>query len=142
MIKLLFLICFFPLTVLAQDDDWPDRSYLRHDYQSVAVVAHVRIDQAEISSRIAGYETWKLNGVVIEQFKGKFKNGGVIEFFHGAESGFNRAQFTGEKIVFLLAERDRERKLYYAVLENSTLPYNKQRIAKLRSIKKSLMRRR
>jgi hypothetical protein len=142
MLKALILTLVLPLTVLAQDDDWPDRSYLRHDYQSVAVVAHVRIDNAEITSRIVGYETWKLNGVVIEHFKGKFKKGDAIEFFHGAESGFKSEQFTGEKIVFLLAERDRERKLYYAVLENSTLPYNKERVGKLRSIKKSLTRRR
>ena len=103
---------------------------------------HVRVEQAEISSSIVGYETWKLNGVVLEQFKGKFKKGDPIEFFNGAETGIKREHFIGEKIVFLLAERDRERKLYYAVLENSTLPYNKIRAGKLRSIRKSLTRRR
>jgi hypothetical protein len=43
----------------------------------------------------------------------------------------------GEKLVFLLAEYDRDRKLHYSVLENSTLPYNEDRVRKLRTIKRS-----
>ena len=77
---------------------------------------------------------------MLESFKGKFKKGDVIEYLHGAEAGFKREYFTGEKIVFLLAERDRERKLYYAVLENSTLPYTKHSVTKLRSIRRSFAR--
>jgi hypothetical protein len=120
----------------AQEDEWPPLSYLRSDYKAVSVVAHIRIEQAEITSRIGGYENWKVNGVVLESFKGKFKKGDPIEYVHGAEAGFKRDYFTGEKIVFLLAERDPERKLYYAVLENSTLSSTKDRVAKLRSIKR------
>ena len=101
------------------------------------VVAHIRIEQAEITSRIGGYENWKINGVVLESFKGKFKKGDAIEYVHGAEAGFKREYFTGEKIVFLLAERDPDRKLYYAVLENSTLSHTKDTIRKLRLIRKS-----
>ena len=98
-------------------------SYLKQDYKSVAVVAHIRIEQAEITSRVGGYENWKIKAVVLESFKGKFRKGDIVEYFHGAEAGFKREYFTGEKIVFLLSESDRERKHYYAVLENSTLPY-------------------
>ena len=127
---------------MAQDDEnWPSLSYLRHDYKAVSVVAHIRIQEAEITNTIGGYENWRIVAVVLEPFKGKFKKGDVIEYFHGAEAGFKREYFTGEKIVFLLAERDRDRKLRYAVLENSTLPYTKDRVRKLRLIRTSKRRR-
>jgi hypothetical protein len=145
-LKLLFKLCIvlfvWPVCLSAQEDEWPPLSYLRSDYKAVSVVAHIRIEQAEITSRISGYENWKVNGVVLESFKGKFKKGDPIEYVHGAEAGFKRGYFTGEKIVFLLAERDPERKLYYAVLENSTLAHTKDRVAKLRSIRKSFLSKR
>jgi len=79
---------------------------------------------------------------VLEPFKGKFKKGDVIEYFHGAEAGFKGDYFTGEKIIFLLAERDKDRKPHYSVLENSTLPYTKDRVTKLRLIARRSRRRR
>jgi len=139
MLKILVLLIAIPF---AQDDDnWPPLSYLRNDYKSVAVVAHIRIEHAEITNRVGGYENWKINAVVLESFKGRFKKGNAIEYFHGAEAGFKQEYFTGEKIVFLLAESDPERKRYYAVLENSTLPWTKDRVAKLRLIRKQYVRR-
>ena len=139
MLKILILLVAIPF---AQDDDtWPPLSYLRQDYKSVAVVAHIRIEHAEITSRVGGYENWKINALVLESFKGRFKKGDTIEYFHGAEAGFKQEYFSGEKIIFLLAESDRERKRYYAVLENSTLPYTKDRVTKLRRIRKSYLRR-
>ena len=142
-VKAVIVLLVVPYCLSAQDDDnWPSLSYLRSDYKAVSVVAHIRIEKAEITARIGGYENWKINGVVLESFKGKFKKGDAIEYFHGAEAGFKQKSFMGEKIVFLLAERDREaaqdgsRKLHYAVLENSTLPYTADRIRKLRSIRR------
>ena len=124
-----------PVCVSAQDDDkWPPLSYLRSDYKAVAVVAHIRIKEAEITNRIVGYENWRIRAEVIESFKGKFKKGDAIEYMHGAEAGFKQENFMGEKIVFLLAERELDRK-YYAVLENSTLPYTADRVKKLRIIR-------
>lgn len=134
---LLALALSFGGPTIQDDDNWPPLSYLRQDYKAVAVVAHIRIERAEITGRVGGYENWKVNAVVLESFKGKFKKGDTIEYLHGAEAGFKQEYFTGEKIVFLLAESDRERKRYYAVLENSTLPYTKDRINKLRVIRKS-----
>ena len=113
-----------------EDENWPSLTYLRHDYKSASVVAHVRVQQAEITGRIGGYENWRLVATVVEPFKGKFKKGDVIEYFHGAEAGFKKEYFTGDKIVFLLSERGR-----YSVLENSTLPYTKNRAARLRLIR-------
>jgi hypothetical protein len=133
---LLILLLVAPVSVVAQDDDeWPSLSYLRSDYKAVAVVAHIRIKEAEITNRIVGYENWRIRAEVIEPFKGKFKKGDAIEYMHGAEAGFKKEYFTGEKIVFLLAEREGSRK-YYAVLENSTLPYTEARVNKLRVIRR------
>ena len=137
LIRVCCLLLFLPTCLAAQDDEWPPLSYLRSDYKAVSVVAHIRIEQAEITNRIGGYENWKINAVVLESFKGKFKKGDALEYLHGAEAGFKREYFTGEKIVFLLAERNPDRKLYYAVLENSTLPYTKHSVRKLRQIRKS-----
>ena len=135
LLKILIVLMIVPVCVSAQDDDdWPSLSYLRSDYKAVAVVAHVRIKEAEITNRIVGYENWRIRAEVIESFKGKFKKGDAIEYMHGAEAGFKKEYFTGEKIVFLLAEREGDRK-YYAVLENSTLPYNEDRVKKLRVIR-------
>ena len=136
LLRTFFVLLVLPVSVCAQDDDnWPSLSYLRQDYRSVPIVLHIRIQEAEITSRVGGYENWKINAEVIESFKGKFKKGDAIEYFHGAEAGFKQEYFTGEKIVFLLAERERDRK-YYAVLENSTLPYTEDRVKKLRIIRR------
>jgi len=136
LLKILIVLMVAPVSVFAQDDDeWPSLSYLRSDYKAVAVVAHIRIKEAEITNRIVGYENWRIRAEVIESFKGKFKKGDAIEYVHGAEAGFKKEYFTGEKIVFLLAEREGDRK-YYAVLENSTLPYTEDRVKKLRVIRK------
>ena len=131
LLKVFIVLLILPAGAFAQDDeDWPSLSYLRSDYKAVAVVAHIRIQHAEITNRIVGYENWSIRGEVIEPFKGKFKKGDIIAYQHGAEAGFKQEYFTGEKIVFLLAERGR-----YSVLENSTLPYTKDRAAKLRLIR-------
>ena len=138
LLKAFIILLVLPVCVFAQDDEeWPSLDYLRSDYKAVSVVAHIRIQRAEITSRIGGYENWTINAEVLEPFKGKFKKGDVFVYVHGAEAGFKQEYFTGEKIVFLLAERDQNRKLYYAVLENSTLPHTNDRIRKLRLIKRS-----
>lgn len=137
----LLLLMLLPSCALAQgDDNWPSLAYLRSDYKTVAVVAHIRIQQAEITNRISGYENWRIVGEVLEPFKGKFKKGEVIEYFHGAEAGIKPDYFTGEKLVFLLAEYDGDRKPHYSVLENSTLPYTADRVRKLRLIKQRSQR--
>jgi hypothetical protein len=140
----LVIVLSLPVCLSAQtDDEWPPLNYLRSDYKSVRVVAHVRIREAEIVSKIPGYDTWKISAEVLEPFKGKFRKGGVIEYFHGAEAPSRKEFFTGEKIVFLLAEYDKEKKaLRYSVLENSTLAPTADRVKKLRIIRASFARRR
>lgn len=142
--RLLILVLLIPFCSAAQtEDEWPPLSYLKSDYKSVKVVAHVRIREAEIVNRIPGYDNWRIVAEVIEPFKGKFRKGAVIEYFHGAEAPSRKEFFTGEKIVFLLAEYDKEKKaLRYSVLENSTLAPSADRVKKLRTIRSTFARRR
>ena len=143
LLKVFIVLLVFPAFALGQDDEeWPSLSYLRSDYREVSVVAHIRIQQAEITNRIIGYENWSIKAEVLESFKGKFKKGDVIDYVHGAEAGFKKDYFSGEKIVFLLAERDRDRKLHYVVLENSTLSHTPDRVRKLRLIRRSSLSKR
>jgi hypothetical protein len=100
-ICVIIIVLLLPVPLAAQaDDSWPSLSYLRSDYKSVSVVGHVRIREAEIVNRIPGYDNWKIVAEVIEPFKGKFRQGNVIEYFHGAEAPSKKEFFTGEKIVF------------------------------------------
>ena len=138
------LFVLLPLFATAQtDDNWPSLKYLKSDYRSVRVVAHVRIHQADIVNTIPGYDNWKISAEVIERFKGKFRKGDVLEYFHGAEAPSKKEFFTGDKIVFLLGEYDREKKsMRYSVLENSTLASAPDRIRKLRLIRSAAQKRR
>lgn len=143
-VTVLLVILLLPLCATAQtDDEWPPLNYLRSDYKSVRVVAHVRIREAGIVNKIPGYDNWKIVAEVIEPFKGKFRKRDVIEYFHGAEAPSKKEFFTGEKIVFLLAEYDQEKKaMRYSVLENSTLAPNAEHVKKLRIIRASSTKRR
>src|SRR5258708_34537929 len=136
-IACVILLVLLPVSLVAQtDDSWPSLNYLRSDYRSVRVVAHVRIREAEIVNRIPGYDDWKIVAEVIEPFKGKLRKGDVIEYFHGAEAPSKKEFFAGEKIVFLLGEYDKAKKsIRYSVLENSTLAPAPMRIKRLRLIR-------
>jgi len=142
LLKALVVTLVIPLCLSAQDDEnWPSLSYLRNDYKAVSVVAHVRIEQAEITGRVGGYENWKVTAVVVESFKGKLKKGNSINYFHGAEAGLKREYFNGEKIVFLLSERDpKTKEIRYSVLENSSLPFTPDRVSKLRLIRRQSLK--
>ncbi len=144
LVKIIAIALLLPLHIFPQEEEnWPSLSYLRSDYKSVSVVAHIIIREAEITGRVGGYENWKVSAEVLESFKGKFRKGDVIEYFHGAEAGLKKEYFTGAKIVFLLAEYEKEKKaLRYTVLENSTLPHTEDRVRKLRVIRKSYAKRR
>jgi hypothetical protein len=142
----LFIVAFvLPVAARAQtdEDNWPSLSYLRSDYRAVSVVARVNVRTAEIVNRIGGYEDWHLVGDVIEPFKGKFRKNSPIDFYHGAEKGFRRELFLGDKIVFLQRNFvEKEKRWVWAVLENSTLAYNDDRARKLRVIRRSQNKRR
>ena len=143
-VKISIFVLLLPLCASAQhEESWPPLSYLRSDYRSVSVVAHVLLRDAEITGRVGGYENWKIAAEVLEPFKGRIRKGDVIEYFQGAEAGLKKEYFKGEKIIFLLANREGKKKtLRYSALENSTLPHTADRVRKLRIIKRSYAKRR
>jgi hypothetical protein len=138
-VALSLLILLMSTAAMAQDDpQWPSLSYLRSDYRESVIVARVRVTQAEIVNRIPGYDDWRLVCEVVEPFKGKFRKGQTFTFYHGAEAGFKKELFLGDKIVFLHRNyHEADKQWVYAVIENSTLPYNEDRVHKLRIIKRS-----
>ena len=145
----IIILCFLiflalPVVAAAQDDpQWPPLSYLRSDYRQVVAVAHVRAREAEIVKTIGGYEDWRIVADVVEVFKGKLRKGKSVVYYHGAEKGFRKELFLGDKIVFLERNYVEEVKRWvYAVLENSTLASTEDRIQKLRKIKRSMIKRR
>ena len=135
----LSLLVLLSTAALAQDNqEWPSLSYLRSDYRESVIVAHVRVTEAENVNRIPGYDDWRIVCEVVEPFKGKFRKGQTFTYYHGAEAGFKKDLFLGEKIVFLHRNyHEKEKRWVYAVIENSTLPYNEDRVRKLRIIKRS-----
>jgi hypothetical protein len=137
--RVALLILLLSTAAVAQDDpQWPSLNYLKSDYRQSVVVAHVRVTQAEIVNQIPGYDDWRLAGEIIEPFRGKFRKGQMLTFYHGAEAGFKKELFLGEKVIFLHRNyHDKEKRWVYAVIENSTLPYNEDRVRKLRIIKRS-----
>jgi len=138
----LLLLLLLPLAAAAQaDQQWPPLSYLRSDYRFSAIVAHVRVTEAEVANQIVGLEDWRVVCEIIEPFKGKVRKGERLVYYHGAEAGFRKELFLGEKIVFLQRNfHERERQWVYAAIENSTLAYNQNRARKLRIIKQSARR--
>src|SRR5215470_753 len=115
LVSFALLVSLTAFAVGQDDDSWPPLSYLRNDYKSVRVVAHIQIQQAEITGRVGGYENWRVNAVVLESFKGRVKKGDAITYFHGAEAGLKREYFDGEKIVFLLSEADpKTKEIHYS----------------------------
>jgi len=134
---LLTLLILSNAAMAQEDTEWPSLNYLRSDYRASVVVARVRVTEAEIVSRIPGYDDWRIVCAVVEPFKGKFRKGQTFTFYHGAEAGFKKELFLGEKIIFLHRNyHDKEKRWVYAVIENSTLPYNEDRVVKLRKIKR------
>ena len=138
----LLLLLLLPLAAAAQaDQQWPPLSYLRSDYRDSAIVAHVRVTEAEVVNRIVGLEDWRVVCEIIEPFKGKVRKGERLVYYHGAEAGFRKELFLGEKIIFLHRNfHDKEKQWVYAAIENSTLAYNQDRVRKLRIIKQSAQR--
>ena len=141
--KAFLLLLALAAAAMAQDDNWPSLSYLRHDYNQSQIVARVTVREAEIVNRIGGYEDWRLVCDIVEPFKGGLRKGRGLIFYHGAEAGFKQETFLGDKIIFLIRNyHAKDKQWVYAVIENSTLPYNEDRGKKLRIVARTTHRKR
>jgi len=139
----LIMLSAFAAAVAQDDQNWPPLSYLRHDYNEAKAVARVRVREAEIVNRIGGYEDWRIVCDVVEPFKGKLRKGHQLVYYHGADAGVKKELFLGDKIIFLIRNYvEKEKKWVYAVIENSTLSDNYDRVKKLRKIARASRRQR
>ena len=105
------LVVLLPVGLSAQTEDtWPPLNYLRSDFKSVRVVAHVRIRESEIVNKIPGYDNWRIVAEVVEPFKGKFRKGEVIEYFHGAEAPSKKSFSPARRSSFCSPSTTKRRK--------------------------------
>jgi len=147
MIMKKLLLITFALTALAspafaQDDpnDRPLQS-LRGDYNQVGVVAHVKVSDVKLAAPGA-HQLYLLRGVVVEPFKGKSKRGQKIEFYMAVEEGFDANSRLGDWVVFLEGSSNTpDNKPGWFTLENSSTPYSKNVVSKMRRIKSATRRR-
>jgi len=134
-------MCIFSLTASAQEslDDRP-LSSLRGDYNQVGIVARVKVKEVKFAAPDV-HPLYLLRSEVIEPFKGKLRRGQVLEFYLAVEEGFDVNTRLGDWIVFLEGSSNTpDKKWGWFVLENSSLPYSKQIVAKLRKIKSASVR--
>ena len=125
----------------ASENEYYSYDYLKNDYEQVAVVASVNVQDVKevgsIGDKEAGYIRYLVRGQVIEPFKGDIKSNQTIEYYSVAEKGYNPENYRGNKIVFLSSLFDKKKKDWVlSELENSARPASKAIIKKMRKIKR------
>ena len=137
-----FALAAFAPPALAQDDpnDRPLQS-LRSDYNQVGVVAHVKVNNVKLAAPGA-HQLYLLEADVVEPFKGRVRRGQRLHFYMAVEEGFNINSRLGEWVVFLEESRNTPNgKRGWFTLENSSMPYSTNVIAKVRRIRHASRRR-
>lgn len=136
--SILFCIFLLTLAVNAQESfGGRDFSGIKADFKAVAAVARVKINRIELAAE-AAHPLYKVEGVVVETFKGKTKKGQNLTFYFSAEEGYDAQQLTGKEwVVFLEKESPVPNggNGWYE-LENSKLPASEKLGARLRKLKK------
>lgn len=105
-------------------------AYLRHDLKSSDVAAYVEVKEVKLAGRAGdadcenntgnGYCSHLLTADVKQVFKGKIA-AKTLEFFTGTEAGYPKKNLLGERIVFLVWEKnDQKQTPSLATIENST----------------------
>ncbi|OGP55794.1 MAG: hypothetical protein A2Y65_01725 [Deltaproteobacteria bacterium RBG_13_52_11] len=140
--KLFLTLCvlfILPGCSLTSDNEYYSYDYLKNDYDQVAVVASVEVEEAKavdsIGDNTAGYVRYLVRGHVVEPFKGDVKSGQALEYYSVAEKGYDPENYRGKKIVFLCNLFDKQKNdRVLSELENSTRPASKAIIRKMRKI--------
>jgi hypothetical protein len=142
--KLLLLLCVAG-TLLSygckSDNEYYSYDYLKNDYDQVAVVASVNVQDVKavdsIGDKDTGYVRYLIRCQVIEPFKGDIKSNQELAYYSVAERGYDPANFRGKRIVFLGSLFDKQKKDWIlSELENSSRPALKAIIKKMRQIKR------
>jgi hypothetical protein len=125
----------------ASENEYYSYDYLKNDFDQVAVVAAVDVQDVKavdsIGDKEAGYVRYLIRCQVIEPFKGAIKSNQALAYYSVAEKGYDPEGFRGNKIVFLSRLFDKQKKDWIlSELENSTRPASKAIIKKMRKIKR------
>jgi len=143
--KRLFLALCCVSTLLSYscspENEYYSYDYLKNDFNQVAVVASVDVQEAKavdsIGDKDAGYVRYLIRCQVIEPLKGAIKSNQTIEYYSVAEKGYNPENYRGKRIVFLNSLFDKEKGGWFLnELENSSRPASKAIIKKMRKIKR------
>jgi hypothetical protein len=135
------LLVFFGGAFAQESFDDPPLSRLKSDYGQVGVVARVKVKSVKAVAPDI-HPLYLLRGEVVETFKGRFRRGQALEFYLAVEEGFDINSRLGDWLVFLEGSSNTPDKRWgWFALENSSLPYSKRVVSRLRRIKNSKSRR-
>jgi hypothetical protein len=118
-----------------ESGDSPPLSSLKSDYSQVGIVARVKVKSVKFAAPSV-HPLYLLQSEIIEPFKGKIKRGQALEFYLAVEEDFDVNSRLGDWVVFLEGSSHSPAKKWgWFALENSSLPYSRNLVAKLRKIK-------
>lgn len=125
----------------SSENEYYSYDYLKNDYEQVAVVASVGVQEVKavdsIGDKEAGYVRYLIRCQVIEPFKGDIKSNQALAYYSVVEQGYNPDSFRGKRIVFLNSLFDKQKAGWFLnELENSSRPASKAIIKKMRRIKR------
>jgi hypothetical protein len=132
-----FLVIASALVFAAEEDSYPEPGWdwLRSDYRSSHVVAHVRVNRLDLLSHVGDYYLYAVDAVIAEPFKGAWRKDWKI-VFHTVSEGEMGRRFDGERIVFLRWSDDTPTKEWkLGTIENSTFPWAPKLAQRLRALR-------
>jgi hypothetical protein len=123
------------------DNEYYSYSFLKNDFDQVAVVASVTVQNVAVVDRMrsrtgAGYVRYRIYCQVVEPFKGEVQAGETMAYYSVADQDYNPAHYRGNKVVFLNKGFDkREKEWALTELENSFRPAIKEVLDTMKKIK-------
>ena len=141
--KLFLALCVVTILLgysCSSENEYYSYDYLKKDFQEVAVVAAVDVQDVKavgsMGEKEAGYIRYLIHCRVIEPFKGDIKSNQTIKYYSIAEKGYKPENYLGTRIVFLNTLFDKHKRWFLSELENSSRPASKEIIKKMRRIER------
>ena len=134
------LVCIVAGCDPGADNEYYSYEFLKNDYDQVAIVASVDVQEVmavdTIGDSATGYVRYGIRCQVIEPFKGEVNAGQPLVYYSVAEKDYNPENYRGNKIVFLGKTFDKQKKEWVLTeLENSSRPATKAVMNTMRKIK-------
>jgi hypothetical protein len=134
------LVCIVAGCDPGADNEYYSYEFLKNDYDQVAIVASVDVQEVMVVDAIGGsttgYARYGIRCQVIEPFKGEINAGQPLVYYSVAEKDYNPENYRGNKIVFLSKAFDKRKKEWVLnELENSSRPATKAVTKTMRKIR-------